>query len=259
MLKSWRRELDAALRAAQAAGAEAMKYFGGPVPVAAKPDGSVVTRADHNCERAIMSELSGAFPEYGFLGEESGESPRASGIRWIVDPIDGTRQFAAGILAWAIFIALEADGRRVLGVIYSPATREWAWATLGGEALYNGRPIRLSPARHLAEATIVHGDTERMPPGGFRRYVEAVCQRAGRCVTTDQSNGPMEVAAGRAAAMIDTGKTWDHAASECIVTQAGGRFTDCHAQPRIDTGTGICSNALIHDELLALHNEITPD
>ena len=124
------RALDAAVEAARAAGALALKYFRGGFEVALKPDATPVTQADREAEQAIVEILGRAFPDYGVLGEEFGGSGQRE-VRWIVDPIDGTKNFVRGIPVWATLIALEERGTVTVGVIHNPVSGELYTARRG--------------------------------------------------------------------------------------------------------------------------------
>ena len=250
----WQDELDAAIRAAEAAGAEAMKHFGPDIAVTIKDDGSPVSEVDKACERIIVDRLSEAFPRYGFLGEEMGLHGPDDAPRWIVDPIDGTVQYIKGNPAWAVYIALEINDRRVMGLMHSPPHDDWAYAIRGEFSVYNGKPVRLSSARCLAEACIVHEDPKLLRARGYGAFLDAILESFGQCLTTADTNGPLAIAAARAAAMVDTGKVWDHAPAEVIIGQAGGRVTNFSGEDRIDQFQGATSaNDSIHDELMALY------
>jgi fructose-1,6-bisphosphatase/inositol monophosphatase family enzyme len=254
-MSDWHQELSAAKDAAALAGAEAMRHFGGRIESRAKADGSPVTPVDSTCEEIIGARLRDEFPEYGFIGEESNGADGAPGdIAWIVDPIDGTREFISGNPAWAVFIALQVDSSRVLGLMFSPPNDEWAWAIRGSGAYYNDRPAKLSRSRKLSESCIVHGDPQRMAEAGYGEFVSAIRETAGECLTTADVAGPMAVLSGRAAAMIDRGQVWDHAAPEAIVLEAGGRFTNYEGDHVIGGGTGVISNGLVHEEIMALYS-----
>jgi len=247
-------ELSAAIRAARAAGDEAMKHFGPEIAVTLKSDGSPVSEVDKACEQIIVECLSGAFPEYGFLGEEMGKHGPAGAPFWIVDPIDGTVQYIKGNPAWAIYIALEVNEKRVLGLMYRPTHDEWAFAIRGEFSIYQGKPVQLSSARTLAETCIVHEDPKLMRDRGHGRFLDSVVAAAGRCLTTADTSGPLAIAAGKAAAMVDTGRLWDHAPAEVIIGEAGGRLTSFLGEERIDQNQAITSaNSSIHRELLALY------
>ena len=135
--------LAAAVEAARAAGEIAMRYYRGGVEVTIKPDRTPVTQADREVEQAITRILGRAFPDWGFLGEEFGERGSRE-IRWIIDPIDGTKNFVRRIPIWATLIALEDAGEVVAGVIHNPVTGDLYTARRGGGAHHNGEPIHVS-------------------------------------------------------------------------------------------------------------------
>src|SRR5256712_9893135 len=135
------RALDAAVDAARAAGHIALKHFHRGVEVALKLDDTPVTRADREAERAIVEILGRAFPAYGVLGEEFG-GHGTSEVRWIIDPIDGTKNFVRGISVWATLIALEERGEVTVGVIHNPVTAELYTARRGAGACLNGARIQ---------------------------------------------------------------------------------------------------------------------
>ena len=211
--------LDAAVEAARAAGQVAMKYYRGGFEVMLKPDDTPVTQADREAERAIVELLGRAFPDYGVLGEEFGGAGRRD-ICWIVDPIDGTKNFVRRIPVWATLIALEEHGEITVGVIHNPVTGDLFSARRGGGAFLNGERIHVSDA------------TERQR--GFGDYL-----------------GYALVAEGKADlyAELDL-KPWDLAPCKLIVEEAGGRFTDWDGRPTIYTGTALATNGRLHDAAL---------
>src|SRR5262252_6247860 len=110
------KELEEALQAVESAGRLTLEYFRAPLEVEKKADQSPVTIADRRTEALIRAELSRAFPDDGFLGEEFGDQPGASGRRWIIDPIDGTQSFIRGVPLYGVLLGLEQLGECVLGV-----------------------------------------------------------------------------------------------------------------------------------------------
>src|SRR5882724_9885242 len=125
-------------------GAIALSYWNKGLQAETKSDASPVTIADRECERAISRAIEEAFPEDGLLGEEGSAKNSRSGRRWIIDPIDGTRDFVRGNRAWSVLIGLEADGEVVAGVSYFPALDEMFAAARGGGAFCNDAPIHAS-------------------------------------------------------------------------------------------------------------------
>src|SRR6516162_5643250 len=116
----WRARYETAVDAARLAGRLAQRYFEADLTVEWKLDQSPVTVADREAETLLRNTLLGSFPDDGFLGEEHGEKPGASGFRWIIDPIDGTRNFVRGIPIWATLVALEYRGEPIVGVVFAP-------------------------------------------------------------------------------------------------------------------------------------------
>jgi histidinol-phosphatase len=252
------RLLEAALDAARAAGAVALRYFRADVRVMQKADRTPVTQADQEAEAAIVERLGAAFPDVGFLGEEYGVQG-SQARRWIIDPIDGTKNFVRGIPYWATLLALEEDGEITLGVVHSPATGELYWARRGQGAFADGAPLRVSTVDRLAEATLVHSSLnylKMLRPGpywdGFLRLVDRTDRQRG----FGDYLGYTLVLRGQAEIMLEADlKPWDLAPFQVLFEEAGGRFTDFAGRPTIYSGTALASNGRLHAEALALLND----
>jgi len=246
------RALDAAVDAARAAGRIALKYFRGGFEVAKKPDDTPVTPADREAEQAIVEILGRAFPDCGVLGEEFGGRGTKE-VRWIIDPIDGTKNFVRGIGIWATLIALEERGEVTVGVIHNPVTAELYTARRGAGAFLNGERIRVSDVAELGRAFFVHAGLGIVRKGGhwdgFARLIDATDRQRG----FGDYMGYGLVAEGKAEiyAELDL-KPWDLAAPKILVEEAGGRFTDFAGRPTIYTGTALATNGRLHDAALAL-------
>jgi histidinol-phosphatase len=251
------RALEAALDAARVAGQIALRYFRSDVRVMRKADQTPVTQADQEAEAAIVDRLRPAFPDVGFLGEEFGAQGSQS-RRWIVDPIDGTKNFVRGIPYWATLIALEEEGDVTLGVVHSPATRELYWARRGQGAWVDGVALRVSPVDRLADAMLVHSSLNLLRPldggrcwDGFVRLVERTDRQRG----FGDYFGYTFVLRGQAEVMLEADvKPWDVAPFKVLFEEAGGRFTDFAGQPTIYSGTALASNGRLHADLLAALN-----
>ena len=208
-----------------------------------KPDLTPVTDADRAVEEAIRERLAAERPEDGILGEEYGDDGPSS-RRWLVDPIDGTRNYSRGLPVWGTLIALESDSATTVGVASAPALgRRW-WAERGGGASAAGEPIRVSAVSRVEDAVVCLPSKHPIPELSERAWLPR---------GYGDFWAHMLVAEGAADGAIDAigVHPWDLAAVQVIVEEAGGRFSDASGQPRIDTRTGITSNGLIHDELLA--------
>jgi histidinol-phosphatase len=228
-------DLAYALELADAAdGLTLPRFRASDLRVETKPDLTPVTDADRATERMLRDRIARDRPGETVFGEEEGDD--GGGVRWIVDPIDGTKNFSRGIPIWATLIALEREGQVVCGVVSAPALgRRW-WAARGEGASANGSPIGVSGVGKLSEATVscTHGrDLAKLEPlvwharglGDFWQH--------------------MLVAEGALDAAVDAElKLWDYAAIEPIVTEAGGRLAEFEGQI-------VSTNGLLHDEVLA--------
>ena len=141
---AWEREIEVCRDVARRAGERALRHAAKGVEGEDKSDDSPVTVADRECERLIVSGLRAAFPDDGLLGEEGASDAGRSGRLWIVDPIDGTRDFLRGLPTWSNLIGLEVDGEVVLGTCNMAAQGELYWAVRGEGAFVNGRQVRVS-------------------------------------------------------------------------------------------------------------------
>ncbi len=244
--------LDAAVEAARAAGAIALKYFRGGVEVTLKADATPVTQADREAERAIVEILGRAFPGYGVLGEEFG-GHGSKDVRWIIDPIDGTKNFVRGIPIWATLIGLEERGEITVGVIHNPVSGELYTARRGAGAFVNGDRIRVSAVAELGRAALVHAGLKLFREAGrwepFVRLVDATERQRG----FGDYTGYALVAEGRAEIYLEVDvKPWDLAPCKLLVEETGGRFTDLDGRPTIYSGTALATNGRLHDAVLAL-------
>ncbi|HEV8436503.1 MAG TPA: inositol monophosphatase family protein [Methylomirabilota bacterium] len=246
------RVLTLMVEAARAGGAVALAHFRRGVEVTLKSDRSPVTAADREAEETIIALLRRSFPDHGFLGEELGAGG-PSGRRFIIDPIDGTRNFVRRIPYWATLIALEEDGEVTAAVVLQPATGDLHVARKGRGAFLNGEAIRVSAVSALGDGTLVHPTLTLLRDAahwdGFVRLVDATGRQRGfgdyLCYTV--------IAEGRAEVGIGLGvKVWDLAPLKLLVEEAGGRFTDFDGRPSITSGVALASNGLLHDAALAL-------
>ena len=246
------RALAAAIEAARAAGEIALKYYRTGFDVTMKPDATPVTQADQGAEQAIREVLGRAFPEHGFLGEEFGAVGDQQ-HRWILDPIDGTKNFVRHVPIWATLLAFEDAGEVVAGVIHNPVTGDLLSARRGGGARLNGQPVRASTIAGLREATLLHAGLKLLKDAGywdgFVRLVDATDRQRG----FGDYLGYAMVAEGKAEIYVETDlKPWDLAPCKVIVEEAGGRFTDFDGKPTIYSGHAFATNGVLHDAALAL-------
>jgi histidinol-phosphatase len=244
-------ELAFAHELADGAAEIAMSLFGGELDVRVKPDRSPVTEADTRIETMIRERVHERFPGDGVLGEEAGaEGGRAR--RWIVDPIDGTKNFADGVQIWGTLIALAVQDRPVLGVVGAPALGERYAAVQGGGATLNGRPISVSRADRIARAFVLHGSMVDWLDGPWAAGVQELARGCRRTRGFGDFWGHMLVARGAADVMLEAElNTWDFAAVQVVVQEAGGRMTQLDGSP-VEHGHSVLStNGVLHDEIVA--------
>jgi histidinol-phosphatase len=233
-------------------------FLGSPIATA-KADGTPVTEADTGAEELIRDRIRHRYPTHAILGEELGEiagTTGGAGIRWIIDPIDGTVSFARGIQVWATLIAVEADGELLASVVSAPALRQrWSAVRGGGATTNRGEadiPIHVSSVDRLEDAHLVYSSLGVVAAEG-RDGLLAALRRSQRDRGIGDFWGYMCVAQGSADAMFEVGiKPWDLAAPALVVTEAGGRFTDLDGVPTRAGPSGLATNGHLHDELLEL-------
>ncbi|MFI5399091.1 MAG: inositol monophosphatase family protein [Candidatus Binatia bacterium] len=248
------KRLEVAIAAAKAGGEVALRYFRTRLTVDYKDDRSPVTQADRECEQRIVKILRRGFPDYGVVGEEFGEREGAgTSHKWIIDPIDGTKNFIRGIPYFATLIGLEEGGEVTAGVIYAPAIDDLLYAEKGGGAFDRGGRLQVSSTSALRQGMVVFGGLDIFRRVGLWDGFERLVRASGRQRGFGDYFGHTFVARGQAEAMVEVDlKPWDLAAIKIIIEEAGGRFTDFNGVATIYGGNAIASNGLVHDEILRL-------
>ena len=216
-----------------------------------KPDLTPVTEADRAVEEALRSRIGIDRPGHGVLGEEFGaEGPTSS--RWVLDPIDGTKNYVRGIPVWATCIALQRQGDVAAGVVSAPALgRRW-WAGRGEGAFADGQPVRVSAVTDLADAQLSYDSVMSFDPYGLAERFLGLARRCWRTRGLGDFWSHVLVAEGAVDVAVEPEvSVWDVAAVQVIVEEAGGRFTDLAGAARPDGGSAVSTNGLLHDEVLA--------
>ncbi|MEX2588122.1 MAG: inositol monophosphatase family protein [Actinomycetota bacterium] len=217
-------ELAFAAQLADIADDISMRYFKRRPEVSTKNDGTIVTQADREAEEAVRRAIQKRYPTHAILGEERGFQGDAASPTWIIDPIDGTNNYAVGIPVFATLIALRIDGTTEVGVVSAPALQERYDAATGAGARMNGQPIHVSEVDTLAGATVCIGSYKRMVRCGFGEQLAYILANCRRDRGFGDFWGHMLVARGAAEAMVEPNlKIWDIAPLEVIVKEAGGR------------------------------------
>ena len=236
------------------------RFLARDLVVSRKPDRTPVTDADTAVEDAVRERLASARPDDTIIGEERGGTLDAGRV-WVLDPIDGTKNFLRGVPAWATLIALVVNGRPVVGVISAPALgRRW-WAAEGAGAWTSDpdgsrRRITVSGVSDLADAYLSTTDLASWVTYHSReRYLDLLdaCWESRafgdfwqHCLVAE---GSMDLAAEPIV------NPWDVAPVQILIEEAGGRFTDLSGVARFDGGSALSSNGRLHDAALALLKE----
>lgn len=250
-MTTFEKELEVCRSAALRAGEIALRYREHGITYDSKFDASPVTAADRECEQVIALALEEAFPDDGLLGEEGAVKASRSGRRWIIDPIDGTRDYVRGVPVWATLIGLEQDGEVVAGVAHFAGRGETYFASRGSGAFCNDIRIHISNISKAAEASLCLTGINFFPKYSFstellnwtERFWSVRCY--GGCLDA------MMVARGEAEIWIEgTVQPWDLAAPKIITEQAGARFFDFTGKSTICGGNSVACVPALADEVL---------
>ena len=241
--------LDLLSDVARVTGAAAMRHFTTQLTVETKTDGSPVTVADREAERAARDWIAARFPDDAVLGEEYGETPAAQGRRWIIDPIDGTKSFVRGVPLWASLIALTDATGALGGAAFFPAVDELVVAAPGQGCWWNGARCAVSQVSALGNATVLTTDERFAGQPARQRAWTALAAGASVARTWGDAYGYLLVATGRAEVMVDPiTNVWDVAPILPIIEEAGGVFTDWSGSRTPFGGDAIATNrALARD------------
>ena len=251
--------LEEARRTATDAGALLRRFYDRPGEVFFKGEVNLVTEADTASQDLILERLSRAFPGHGFLAEEGLDRLGGAEYRWVIDPLDGTTNFAHRLPVFCVSIGLERRGALVCGVVHNPMSGETFWAEKGGGAFLDGRAVRVSGIAELGKALLATGfpydlrttRTNIIPHERFLLRSQAV-RRCGSAALDLCS-----VACGRFDGFWEFSlNPWDTAAGAVIVEEAGGRVTDFRGRPAdIRHPEVLASNGLIHEAMLGVLDE----
>jgi myo-inositol-1(or 4)-monophosphatase len=249
--------LNFANETARAAGGLLLEKFGKKLNVSLKGDINLVTEADIASEKLIIERINSHYPQHSILAEESGEAVVTGGTqkwKWIIDPLDGTTNFAHGYPCWCVTLALEHEGEIVIGVTYDPTRNELFAAEKDQGASLNNKPIRVSAAQKLSDSLIVTGfpyDFKKRED--FARHLTDFLLKS-RGVRRDGSAAidMAYVACGRFDGFWEEGlNPWDVAAGTLMIREAGGRVTYYDDSPfSIYAPPILASNGAIHDQML---------
>ncbi len=239
-------------------GGSVLRHFLGNISrIDKKGSIDLVTEADTGSEKVIIETIRERFPDHSVLAEESGQSRGNDRYRWIIDPLDGTTNFAHGLSQFAVSIAFALEGEMVAGVVLNPVSGELFSAVKDKGAQLNGRPIRVSDTESVSESLVVTGF-----PYNFKEMSAPLMVRFANCLHAAQGvrrlgSAALDlcfVACGRFDGFWEQNlKPWDTAAGMLIAKEAGARVTDFASHPfDIDRKEILATNGRIHKEMLCL-------
>jgi histidinol-phosphatase len=242
--------LDLAVEIAREAGEATLRWFrSSDLAVDSKADGTPVTAADRAAERLVRDRLGARFPDDGILGEEEPEAGGTSGRRWYVDPIDGTKAFTRGVPLYSTLLALDDEHGPAIGVIVLPALGQAVYAGRRLGCWADGSPARVSTTARLDGAYLSASSYTHWDDTVLLGVKHAGCELR----TWGDGYGYALVATGRVDAMVDpVVEVYDVAPMPVILAEAGGRFTSLAGEPGATGGSGLATNGILHDELMAL-------
>lgn len=246
---------------AREAGKLLMGHFSRSVAIEYKGDVDLVTVADRSSEELIVSRLHERWPEHGIVGEEGTRSDIDADYRWLVDPLDGTTNFAHGYPVFCVSIALvRRDGQIEAGILYDPTRDEMFSAERGKGATLNGKPMHVSKITRLSESLLGTGfpSHKRHKNPNIHFYQQLTLRSHGVRRAGSAALDLGNVAAGRYDGFWEFNlNPWDTAAGVLLVQEAGGEVTRFDGTPfRLDSREVLASNVLIHEELLQNFREI---
>ena len=235
------------------AGQRLKKYFGNIEAKSYKTSfaADAVTRLDEETERFLEEELKKIDPSIGFTGEEFG-TIRKSDRFWLVDPIDGTKNFIHGLSFFGTILSLKYQGRIILGISNMPAIGELLYASVEEKTTLNGKPTHVSQIQKL-EDSFVNFNPSKFENEKYLSIVKAVDKRVINMRGFGDTYGYHLVATGRAEVFFEIGpKAWDISAFQIIMKQAGGKYSNFEGNEYALGGTSLATNGLLHEEMLRI-------
>ncbi len=246
--------LEFALDAAQQAGRITLGYFQSDLQVERKADNTPLTIADKQAEQKLRDLITANYPDHAIMGEEFGKTDQDSKYTWILDPIDGTKSFVAGVPLYATLIALLDGDEALLGVAHFPALGETLYAVRGAGCFCNGRRVHVSKVDQLKDAVLLVSGLNYfgLKEAAWQRLVKATyIQR-----TWGDAYGYYLIATGRAEIMLDPAMAlWDAGPLQVIMEEAGGTFTDWKGNATIHGWESIATNGVLFDTVMEIIQE----
>ncbi|MBS1515441.1 MAG: histidinol phosphate phosphatase [Bacteroidetes bacterium] len=228
-----------------------LKYYKKTIKPEYKKDNSPVTIADKKCEAFLISSIRKKYPEHSFLAEESGLADRDSDFKWIIDPIDGTKNFMRNFPFWGTLLALEYQGEVVMGIIALPAMKKVIYAGKGLGCFQNGKKIKVSKISSLEKSYFIYGGIEFITKQPYKERFLQLVDRSYYDRGYGDCFGHSLVVEGKAEFMLDPHVSpYDVAPIKICVEEAGGIMTDLNGEKTIYSRGVLTSNGFMHEEIL---------
>ncbi len=246
--------IDVAIDAARQAGTLALKYFKTQPKVFYKPDNTPVTRADKEAEKLIRKIIAKKFPDHGIIGEEFEPVNPQARFKWVIDPVDGTKNFVRGLPLWCTLLAVLEKDKPIIGIAFYPLSDEIFVAQKGKGTYLNNKKTRVSKIKNLSVATINHNSINQIfgfaGLKGFMDIYKTVQNRRnlGAYSYNQFLKGNIDID------ICGGGGIWDFAAPAILAEEAGGKFSDFSGKYSLTSNNGVFSNGLLHHQVIKLLN-----
>jgi len=232
-----------------------LKYFSRKVTPSYKKNKSPVTIADFKCEDFLIKEIKRNFPHHAIYSEERGEFKTDSEYKWIIDPVDGTRNFMRNYAFWGTLLALEYSGEVILGIISLPALKEFIIAAKGKGCFFNGKKTKVSDVDKIENSYLLFGGLDYIIKSQYKNSFFNLVHKCPYNRGFGDCHGHTLLIKGKAEIMIDP-KTapYDIASAKICVEEAGGKLTDILGNDTIYGGDALISNGKMHEQVLKIIN-----
>lgn len=247
--------IDVAIDAAKQAGELALKYFKTQPKVSYKPDNSPVTIADKKAELLIRKIISKKYPDHGIIGEEFEAKNPSAPLKWVIDPIDGTKGFIRGIPFWSTLLALLENDKPIIGICFFPAINEVYISQKNKGSYLNGKKIHVSKIKNLKYATLSYGSIKRFQDKGKLEGLINLSSKTQSNKGYSDAFGYSLVAQGKIDIFAEANnQIHDVAAPALLVEEAGGKFTDIYGKFSLTSGSDVATNGLLHKQVIKILN-----
>ncbi len=248
--------LDFAIKTVKRSNLITRKYYNKKLKHKVKENLSPVTIADVKCENFIMGKIKEKYPAHSILAEEYGSSDNEPEFKWIIDPIDGTKNYMRRYPFWGTLLALEYQGEVILGVISMPLLSEFIYAAKGKGCYVNNKKAKVSKIKKLKDSYLIHGGLNYIFNEPYRNNFIQLVNGAYYDRGFGDCHGHNLIISGKAEVMVDPHVApYDVAATKICIEEAGGRFSDIEGSSSIYSGNAIITNGRIHDKVLRILND----